>query len=143
MAKTILEGMSREIQWADSRYFSETTVPQNNSTVSTVVNSGAGSKFGQDKIVTKVTTDVVIADTTTIVLKYEDSADGSTGWGELGTYTITASGSTTISAGDNLAPDFTIPDQAAAYTRVTITTTDVAAVGAIDCYNSREPQQMV
>ncbi len=139
MTKSILDGFSALPRWKDSTYMDTVALPQNTSTVSTVVNSGAGSKRGQDKIIAIAETAVTMTATNTITVTYEDSDDGATGWGALGTYTFTAPDTTPFAVGDQLFPDFFLPDQAKPYTRVTVATNDVAAVGSVSVFNTREP----
>ncbi len=139
MPKDISEGFDRLIQNKDSRYFTEETVPANTSTVGAVLNTGEGGVLGQNKIVTVAATAVALADTKVLTVTYEDSGDGTTDWQALGVYSYTASGAATFGAGSRISPDFTIPDQARAYTRVTIATDDLAATGTVDSLNSRQP----
>ncbi len=138
MAGTILEQFDRDPRWADSNYFDGETLPVNTSVTSTVVNSGAGSKMGQDKIITRAATDIVMTVASDILVTYEDSENGVDGWGTLGTITFTADSTTPFAAKDLVVPEFTIPNQARAFTRATIATDDLAITGSIDMYNSRQ-----
>lgn len=109
----------------------------NGTITSGYIRTGAGGQLGATKIYVRASDAVTIADTTTLVFGVNE-ADDATGTNAtaMGSFTITASGATTYSAGYNIW-EFIIPRTASKeFTNITITSNDAAVAGSVDAFCS-------
>lgn len=127
MAKAIVDYLGkRDSRPTPDLIFDEQTVPQNDSVSSDGFN--LGKTQASLEVVVYADTDVVLADTTSLTVEYEygDSFAES-----VEVYTVTASGSTTL---EGEIARFVPPTSFPTVGRLTVTTTDAAATGAISAW---------
>jgi hypothetical protein len=108
------------------------TIPQNTSAYGDEGSKFVGNTNGALCVRAYVTTQIALADAKVFTIKLFDSADDSTFAEYATTYTVTASGATTIAVGTKLGEDFVIPPQMNNYVKAQLVTTDAAATGAVD-----------
>jgi hypothetical protein len=131
-----MAGINERLRDTNAIYNDGTTVPANTSTTSSRLKTGAGGLLGGNIVLVRAATDIVITDTkiVTITLNDNDLATGGTDT-VVATKSITASGETTIAAGD-VVVEFIAPRTVKEYTSVTVATDDVAVVGTYDAFLS-------
>jgi len=115
---------------AGGYYAKALTVPQNTSVATDALKTGKGGQLGQLEVAVYAAEDVSLADTKKLTIVLQDSDTSDSGFTDLLTTSVTASGATTISAGDLIAR-VPIPTNADVYTRMNVTTDDAAATGKV------------
>jgi flagellar basal body rod protein FlgG len=126
-----MAGINENLKAADSYYLDGVTVPQNTTTLGAAVRTEVAAIQGAQAVKVDVDTDIVITDTKIVTISVEHGDTESGSFSTLATiYTVTASGETTIDAGEEIA-NFVLPDNTKAWTRLNITTDDTGVVGAV------------
>lgn len=119
------------VRAVDSYLADGVTMPNNTTLNGTGVKSENSN--GAIEVIAYAKTDIALADTTTLTIKVQDSADDVT-YADLDTlYTKTASGAETIDAGTILGRYVLAPDDDI-YVRSSITTDDTQESGTIDVF---------
>lgn len=128
-----MAGLGEKIRAADGYYFNATTVPANTNTDSVSLRTEVEAIQGAQAVYVEVDTDIVVTDTKKVTITVEDSADNAAFTTLAQIYTVTASGETTLGAGDIIA-QYVLPDNAKAFTRLNIVTDDASVVGKVTSY---------
>jgi hypothetical protein len=125
-------GLGYELIDESAIYHKGVATPQNTTANGSVVRSGAGGQNGACEVVLTPATAIGLADTKTLTITVQDSADG-TSFATVDSFVRTASGATTLPAGTPVWK-FVLPETIREYTRVQIATTDAAATGTVDVF---------
>lgn len=128
-----MAGIDEKLINENALYYEGETVPQNTTISSAALKTGECGQLGATRIIFRAATDIAIADTKTLTLVVQESADGSTGWSTIRTVPFLSSGATTYTAGNEFA-QYVLDETVLEYTRVQITTDDAAATGTIDAF---------
>ena len=128
-----MAGLAENLKAQDGYYLDGGIVPQNTTLNSSSIRTELGGINGAQEVYVVAATDIVLADTKTIAINIEDSADDSTFVFLAEAYAATASGETTIDAGTEIGRVI-LPTNARTFTRVAVTTTDATATGTVDSY---------
>ncbi len=131
-----MAGITERLRDANAIYFDTTATPQSTTVTSGRIRTGTAGQLGSMIVLVRAVEDIDILDTETIIVKLLDNplATGGTNR-ELTSTTITASGATTISAGDPIV-EVIVPRTATEYTTVSVGTTSATATGTFDAFLS-------
>lgn len=128
-----MAGINEKLINENALYYEDETVPQNTTISSSAIKTGEGGQLGATRIIFRANTEIAIADTKTLTVVVQESADGSTGWTTIRSIPLLSSGATTYEAGLELA-QYNLDETVLEYTRVQITTDDATATGSIDAF---------
>jgi len=122
--------ISGRLHDANGYYTKSMDVPANTSASTPALKTGAGGQDGQLEAAVIVAEEISLADEKIFTIALESSSASASGFVEHFRKIYTADGATTFAAGSTLVR-LPIPEDAAANTRITLTTNDATAAGSI------------
>lgn len=130
-----MAGLGYDLIDNNAKFYEGEAVPLNTTKTSSSVDTGTGGQNGGLAVRCRVgDTLISIADTKTLSVKVQDSADDST-FADVDTFfSVTASGGAETWAVNELVAEFILPSTIRRYIKFAITTDDAAAAGKFDAY---------
>jgi len=128
-----MAGIAEDLMDASATFYKDETITAATKT-SSCIRSGAGGQLGAMKIVFRVNDAVSLATTKVITFNVQDATDSAGSGAEtIGTYTLTASGTTTRANGVKMW-EFVLPRTVREFTRVQVISDDSGIVGSMDVF---------
>jgi hypothetical protein len=134
-----MAGLGQDLKINKEQYFINEALPQNTSKNSQAISTGTKGALGSFCVKAVVEDEVALADTKTLSITLQDSADGENFADVVTLYEMTADGAETIEAGQVLC-EYVMAPAIRRWTRVAVVTDDAAATGSISAYPRYMPR---
>ena len=134
-----MAGLGQDLKINKEQYFQAEALPQNTSSNSQAISTGTKGALGSFCVKAVVADEISLADTKTLQIILQDSADGENFADVETLYEMTADGAATIVAGQVLC-EYVMAPTIRRWTRIAVVTDDAAAAGSISAYPRYMPR---